>query len=324
MLLPLRDIDMTENPLVSVVIPCYNQGRFLGEAIESVQAQTYPHYEIIVVDDGSTDNTDQVAARYENVRCIRQTNRGLSGARNSGLNASKGEWLVFLDADDRLLPEALEAGVARLQAHPECAFAYGAYNYMTAEGEATSAGYHVCVEENQYLELLRQGNYIGAIMAVVFRRSVFDSVGHFNPRLRSVEDYDLYLRIAEKFPFICHDEIVAEYRQHGTSLTRNHGFMLKSSLDVLHANWERVKGNNKLEEAYRSGVSHHQELYSERMIQRIRAQVRRGAAWRSVGQDTLTLLQHCPQVFARHAGRKLYCFVFRIKSDYDQTAQGMH
>src|SRR5215210_2105808 len=95
-------------PLVSVIIPCYNQAHFLGEAIESVLGQSYPNFEIVVVDDGSPDDTAEVAARYPEVRYICQDNQGLSAARNTGLGQSEGEYVVFLDADDRLLPEALE------------------------------------------------------------------------------------------------------------------------------------------------------------------------------------------------------------------------
>src|ERR671914_179204 len=94
--------------LVSVVIPCYNQAHFLGEAIESVLAQNYPHFEVVVIDDGSTDNTSEVASRYPGVRCIRQENQGLAGARNTGIRHSSGSYLVFLDSDDRLLPDALD------------------------------------------------------------------------------------------------------------------------------------------------------------------------------------------------------------------------
>src|ERR687898_2245292 len=115
----------TGRPLVTVVIPCYNQAHFLGEAIESVLSQSYEHFEIIVVDDGSTDETSEVASRYEGVRLIRQENRGLAGARNRGLEEAKGEYVVFLDADDRLLPGALEAGLGCFEAHPECAFVFG-------------------------------------------------------------------------------------------------------------------------------------------------------------------------------------------------------
>src|SRR5918995_6377717 len=111
--------------LVSVVIPCYNQAHFLGEAIVSVLAQSYPRFEIIVVDDGSTDDTPEVAARYPGVRYVYQNNQGVSAARNSGLARSEGEYVVFLDADDRLLPEALETGLKCLKTHSGCAFASG-------------------------------------------------------------------------------------------------------------------------------------------------------------------------------------------------------
>src|ERR687898_3616338 len=113
-----EDSQVEAAPLVSVVIPCYNQARFLGEAIESVLAQSYPHFEVIVVDDGSTDNTSEVAASYAGVRYIRQENQGLAGARNAGIRRSRGSYLVFLDADDRLLADALEAGLASLEEHP--------------------------------------------------------------------------------------------------------------------------------------------------------------------------------------------------------------
>src|SRR5215204_1328714 len=120
--------------LVSVVIPCYNQAHFLGEAIESVLAQSYPNFEIIVVDDGSPDNTSEVAASYPRVRLVRQENQGLSAARNSGLARSEGEYVVFLDADDRLLPGALQAGLECFEAHPKCAFVYGRCSRIRRDG----------------------------------------------------------------------------------------------------------------------------------------------------------------------------------------------
>src|SRR5215204_5307150 len=131
-----RDIEKGRRaraPLVSVIIPCYNQAHFLGEAIESVLAQSYPHFEIIVVDDGSTDNTFEVASHYSKVRLIRQENRGVSRARNAGLRESEGSYVVFLDADDRLLPGALDAGLECFEAHPESAFVDGDYRYIGAD-----------------------------------------------------------------------------------------------------------------------------------------------------------------------------------------------
>src|SRR5690242_20492188 len=118
--------DEHTGPLVSVVIPCHDHGRFLREAVESVQRQTLvDEVEIIVVDDGSTDDTGAVATFLTGIRYIRQRHRGLSAARNRGWQASHGPYLVFLDADDRLPPSALEIGLAHARAHPEAAFVSG-------------------------------------------------------------------------------------------------------------------------------------------------------------------------------------------------------
>src|SRR5436309_2384320 len=108
---------MTRLPSVSVIIPCYNQGHFLADAIERALEQSYRPLEVIVVDDGSSDESSEVARRFEGVRLMRQPNRGLSAARNAGLAASAGDYLVFVDADDRLLRDALQAGVNGLAGH---------------------------------------------------------------------------------------------------------------------------------------------------------------------------------------------------------------
>src|SRR5436190_9110386 len=134
-----------ETGLVSVIIPCYNQAHFLNEAIQSALAQTYSHREIFIVDDGSTDNTAEVAAGFASARYIRQENSGVSAARNTGLKESRGEYLVFLDADDRLLPEALEIGVDCLHRHPECAFASGHSRFITADGALLPTPAQLCV-----------------------------------------------------------------------------------------------------------------------------------------------------------------------------------
>src|SRR5688500_8996836 len=98
-------------PLVSVVIPCYNQAHYLSEAVESALAQSYGSVETFVVDDGSADNSGEISARYPRVSYLRQANRGVAAARNAGLAASSGQFVLFLDADDRLLPEAVAVGL---------------------------------------------------------------------------------------------------------------------------------------------------------------------------------------------------------------------
>src|SRR5207245_5342110 len=155
--------------LVSVIIPCYNQAHFLGEAIESVLAQSYPHFEIIVVDDGSTDNTEEVAGSYPEVRCLRQANQGQAAARNVGLGQSCGEYAVFLDADDRLMPEALAVGLAGFAAHPDCAFVAGHHRWISADGFPLQEIPPHSVEKEHYAELLRR-NYIAMLATVMYRR----------------------------------------------------------------------------------------------------------------------------------------------------------
>src|SRR5262245_9184467 len=119
----------------TLIITCFNQAHYLRESIESALAQSYRDWEIVLVDDGSSDNTSQVAAAYPSVRYIRQTNCGLSAARNAGIKHSSGQHLVFLDADDRLLRNAVEAGLQHLHAHPECAFVAGHYSVIGSNGE---------------------------------------------------------------------------------------------------------------------------------------------------------------------------------------------
>src|ERR1700752_2148656 len=119
---------------VSVGIPCQNQARFLGEAIDSALRQTCPPMEVIVVDDGSTDGTASVAQGYAAVKYVRQPNEGAPSARNRGLHSSKGEFVLFLDADDRLLPDALAQGISALGDHPDWALVTGHVRLISATG----------------------------------------------------------------------------------------------------------------------------------------------------------------------------------------------
>ncbi len=118
---------------VSIVITTYNDARFLAEAIESALGQTVSACEVIVVDDGSRDDPVPVVSRYPQVRLIRQCNQGLAAARNTGWRAARGAYVVFLDADDRLMPGALASNLRRFDERPECAFVYGSYSHIDFE-----------------------------------------------------------------------------------------------------------------------------------------------------------------------------------------------
>src|SRR6266436_945209 len=194
-----KGVFMPESGLVSVIIPCYNQAHFLDEAIESVLTQSYPNREIIVVDDVSTDNTAEVARRYSMVSYVYRENAGPSAARNAGVEAGRGKYLVFLDADDRLLPEALEIGVDCLRQHSECAFASGFCRLIVADGSLLGKPEQPRIVQDHYLEFLRR-NYIWCPSSVIYQRSIFEIVKGFDTSLGRCEDYDLFLRITKGHP----------------------------------------------------------------------------------------------------------------------------
>lgn len=294
---------MKRSPSVSVIIPCYNQGRFLGDAIESALRQSLGRPEVIVVDDGSLDDSGQVAGGYAGVRVIRQENRGLSAARNAGIDASTGDYLVFLDADDRLLPRALESGARCLEDHPDCAFVYGGYRLIAEDGSAMASPPREGERGEPYLDMLRS-NYIGMHATVMYRRTVFDSVGRFDTSRAACEDYDLYLRITRNFPVRRHDDVVAEYRQHGENMSLNPGLMLKTSLSVLGAQRKYARGNKKSAEAYKAGVRNWQKYYGKKLMKDLRSRAK-AREWDQVLMGALTLLRYYPRGVVNKATEKI-------------------
>jgi glycosyltransferase involved in cell wall biosynthesis len=300
--------------LVSVVIPCYNQARFLCEAIESVLRQSYRCFEVIVVDDGSADAIGDVVSRYRGINCIRQPNQGPAAARNAGLRSSKGSYLVFLDADDRLLPEALAIGVRDLKARPECAFVWGQCQHIDREGDSLPSRWKPVIEHDHYLALLRT-NYIRTPGVVMYRRTVFDAIGGFNPDLRGAEDYNLHLRIAREFPIHCHNQVVAEYRVHEASAMHSSARIFKATLAAAKLQWEFVKGDELREAAYHSGMKAWRQLFGERLWVELGAHLRRPRTnWKPAMQCLWTLLRFDPEGLALRSCARLYGAAAKTKS----------
>lgn len=186
-------------PIVSVIIPTYNSRRWIGDTIDSVLAQTYPHYEIIVIDDGSTDGTgDWLQRQYgDKVRYVWQSNQGRARARNVGLKLARGKYIQNLDADDTLLPHKFERQVAFLEENPQYAVVYGhTLLFYDDEPECTrDAPWQHLYRSGQILKYMVQEGFIYT-GAALYVRSWLERVGGFDESLPTTEDWDINLRLA--------------------------------------------------------------------------------------------------------------------------------
>jgi Glycosyl transferase family 2 len=248
---------------VSVVIPCYRQAHFLAEAIESVLAQDHGALEVTVVDDGSPDNVGEVAARYPGVRCLRQPNGGLAAARNAGLEQATGEFVLFLDADDRLLPGAISRGLEQLRAEPEAMMAAGTWRLIGEAGEPLPAD--PPEQPARAYPALLESCFISTPAAVLYRRALFGQIGGFDPTVSASADYDLYLRTAGRFPVRLHPDPVAEYRRHGANMTRDPKLIMSSETTVLERQQPLVEGDPELREALQRGLARSRLYHGERL-----------------------------------------------------------
>ncbi len=295
---------MTTPALVSIIIPCYKQAHFLCEAIESALRQTYAPVEVIVVDDGSPDNTDEVARRYTEVRYLRQENSGLPAARNAGMRASRGEFLIFLDSDDRLYPRAAEINLQRLLERPDCAFSCGLHFLIAADGSPLQRSEQLHVTQEHYLNLL-QTNFIGCPATVMYRRSMLEELGGFDVSMKSVEDYKVYLDLAREHPIFNHQELIAEYRLHGANMSGNHARMLEYAIRALDSQWEHIKDDRRLVRAYRRGLRRKKKMYHCELLVAESRQHARAGEKREAFMKLLTLLRHYPSAVAVHAARRM-------------------
>jgi glycosyltransferase involved in cell wall biosynthesis len=190
---------MSHSVLISVIIPAYNTERYLGETLESLLAQTYPHFEVMIVNDGSTDRTLEIAHQYAvkdpRIHVVSQLNQGISLTRNRGIEETTGELIAFLDADDRWVPEKLATHALHFATMPQLGMSFAKVAYISANGSNTgqksnSKLTNFC-HQDFYLE-----NHAITPSNVVIRRSVLKSVGAFNPEFSNgLEDQELFVRL---------------------------------------------------------------------------------------------------------------------------------
>lgn len=212
---------------VSIILPAYNSATFLQTTLNSIFSQDYSDFEIIIVDDGSTDTTAQIARQQERrVRLIQQKNQGISEARNTGLKAARGRYIAFIDHDDFWHPKKLSAQVSVLEKMDETTgVCYGDFAKWDDQDAPEFANPDVCpdrwVSELSgwiYHQLLLT-NWV-LFSTALFRRTVFDTIGTFDRELPPADDWDLVLRASRRFKFVKLRDVVALYRQHSGQTSR--------------------------------------------------------------------------------------------------------
>jgi glycosyltransferase involved in cell wall biosynthesis len=294
---------ISPRPTISVVIPAYNHARFLPDAIRSVEAPKGADVEIIVVDDGSIDDSAAVA-RAEGVRCIVQRNRGVASARNAGLAATRGEYVAFLDADDRLLPEALQRALDAFAIEPGAAFVAGAFHYIDEKGDFIRPSRKPLVTRDHRCHLL-ESNFIAMHATVMYRRDFLSAIGAFDETLNACDDYDVYLRVARSFPIRCHDAVVAEYRLHGANKSSNAAGMLDGVMRVLLRHRPRHDEAKELQEAWRRGVAFYRDFYGEQAAFDLGARLRSPGTRSRALRELFVLARRHPRALVNHALQKL-------------------
>jgi glycosyltransferase involved in cell wall biosynthesis len=222
---------MQPAPLVSVVIPTYNYGRFVTEAVDSALAQTYSPVEVIVVDDGSTDDTrERLAAYGERVRYIFQKNEGLSAARNAGMSAARGELIALLDSDDGFHPRKLEYQVRYLSEHPHVGLV-GTDCLVDASGRWPDISTPPPARMVTLDDVVVRVPFCPS--SVLLRRSCFEEVGFFDPKVSAAADRDYWIRASARAGMACLGGELTFYRIHPGSMTRNVEMMVSHERMVL-------------------------------------------------------------------------------------------
>ena len=268
-------------PAVSIIVPCHARRPedvpLLEETLNSVRAQTWQDYELIVVDDGSPQDVSALVTAQPRTTLVRQANAGPAVARNAGLAVARGEYLVFLDADDHLLPPALEAGIGALASSPACDFAVGAREEMTYEGQPVEWTVSPPPDQEQlYLPLLAFEWYIIPPSSAIFRREAVQCAGGFRDPW-GADDLDFYLRVAYGCRARCYPSpAVTRYRRYSASSSRDGERMLRSVREVYARQWPLVQGDAEGEAAFHRGLAALIEIFRDCLVENVQDRLASG------------------------------------------------
>jgi glycosyltransferase involved in cell wall biosynthesis len=283
--------------MISIVIPVYAaapaQLDLLDETLSTVDAQAPIAFEAIVVDDGSPLPVDAVVAGHRHAIAIRRRNGGSAAARNTGIAASRGDAFVFLDADDHLLPGALEIQTASLAANPACGFVVGGREEMTFEGEPVPWG----VPEpprtaHLFHTLLAFDWYVIPPSSAMFRRAVVDAAGGFRDPW-GADDLDFYLRAARRFEAHLHATPVTQYRRYRASSSRDGERMLHSIRAVYARLRPEIAGDAAAQAAFDLGLARLTEIFRDCLAENV-VDRWRGREWRRALRSARMLMSESP------------------------------
>ena len=221
--MPVKDRDknkMQSRPLVSIILPTWNRASILPRALVSIKAQSFTDYEVLVVDDGSEDDTQQLLSHHDApIRCLSQAHGGVASARNLGIEHARGRWIAFLDSDDTWMPEKLLTQMQALEQNPEVSMVFSDYEVWDESRDQPEL-----VQTRRYLDedtsfaALARRNFIGTLTAVVHREALA-TAGGFDESLVRGSDFDAWLRIARNGKIMRVPGVFARYRRHPKSLT---------------------------------------------------------------------------------------------------------
>ncbi len=228
-------------PKVSIVIPSYNAMQFLPRTVDSVIKQTFQDFEIVIINDGSTDNIKEWAKTVEDkrLRLISQPNQGQSAARNEGIEQSSGQYIAFLDSDDLWAPSKLEKQVQVLDCNSDVGLVYSWVSLIDENDDPLDKIWTISEEGDVWHKLI-EGNIIACGSVPMIRRACVEVVGLFEKFPFACEDWDYWLRIASHYPFKVLEEVLVYYRHSPSSLSRYQGDALQKRLQAMEESYEMI------------------------------------------------------------------------------------
>ena len=240
-----------KNPTVSVIIPTYNRAHLIGRAIQSVLNQTYQDFEIIIVDDGSTDDTEEVIKKFqrkdERIKYVKhEKNKGSSAARNTGIKLARGKYIAFQDSDDEWLPEKLEKQMRVFENAPErVGVIYTGYWRVEGSKRIYIPSPKVKRKEGYIHDNLLEGNFVSTQTAVV-KRECLQLAGMFDERLPRLQDWELFIRISKAYEFKCVDEPLVVSHFTPDSISANQATLIEGLTLILEKHSEDFRKDRRL------------------------------------------------------------------------------